>query len=671
MIFKTIIFLIIIFLINPPLNDLSNFIMVGILISVYFGINRNNTLRNIYFNKKKYIMFFLLILLIKNFIPKLEINEAHSVFLNYNDLNEISIIVPDKIINDIKIKYRNFDLEKFLKAEGEITESEFKQKKYIDKEFAYSSDGFFQNKKFTRIVDKIYFNSREKLRLEHFNSINFNFAHDKHFRREMPYYVLFEIPKAAIGSSICSEGEVFYFFSKNELSINDIKNSNFSEFKKECILLNNNNNFFYILGYSINKSDNLNIHLDKNVFLEIINVSKIILNLLLIFLIIYIFFEIKFNQNCLIYLISFLATIIITILKDPNLITGLRFFRGGADGLNYYSLGRDILNNFENGNYFLALRGGTDIFYFMPGQRYFLAMSNLIFGATSYGYLLISSILPTIIFIFFKKYLNSKLALLLFFSFVFFPIFENLGFGYFNYIHQVFRNHAETLSILLILVSFIFILDFEKKQKFNIFQIFSIGLILSLAAILRPNFFLSTSLIFLYIIYFLFVKKKYLGLLIFFLAYSTFLSCLVHNLYFGDRFVLFTNAFVAMNFPINLDTYFIGLYNLFLFNIENSEFQIMANHLSRWNPIYNIHRIVILIFVIIYFFKKKQSSFNYLLFICMLSQQGLLFLSNPDSRYAYLAWLLLFILFINIFIQSNLFHNLKSILPSKMKVKID
>ena len=55
----------------------------------------------------------------------------------------------------------------------------------------------------------------------------------------------------------------------------------------------------------------------------------------------------------------------------------------------------------------------------------------------------------------------------------------------------------------------------------------------------------------------------------------------------------------------------------------------------------------------------------------MLSQQGLLFLTNPDSRYAYLAWLLLFILFMNIVMQSNLIYNIKSILPLKMKAKID
>ena len=671
MFFKSIIFLLIIFLLNPPLNNIFDFLTIGILIVIYFGINKNNNLINIYSKKKKYVLFIFIILLTKIYLPKFEINEAHSVFLNFNDLNEISNIVPEKIINDIKIKYKKFDLEKFYKAEGEITEIEFSQKKYIDKAFAYSSDGFLQNKKFSRITDNINFNSREKLRLEHFNSINFNFAYDKHFRREMPYYVLFEIPTLAQGSSICSEGEVFYYFSKDEINIHNIKNINFSKFKNDCMFLDNNNNFFYILGYSINKLDNLKIYLDKNLLLKIISISKIFLNLILIFLIIHTCFEIKFNKTCLIYLISFLATIIIAMLKDTNLITGLRFFRGGADGLNYYSLGRDILSNFEKGNFLLALRGGSDIFYFMPGQRYFSAISNFIFGATSYGYLLITSILPTIFYIFFKKYLNEKTAVLLFVLFVFFPIFENLGFGYYNYIHQVFRNHAETLSILLILLSFITVVDFEKKQNLHIFEIFSIGLLLSLAAILRPNFFLTTSLIFLYVTYFLFIKKKYLGLSIFFISYFTFLSCLAHNLYFGERFVLFTNAFVEMNFPISLEIYFIGVYNMILFNFENLEFQIMINHLSRWNPIYNIHRIAIFAFVIFYFLKKKQSSFNYLLILCMLLQQGLLFLSNPDSRYAYLAWLLLFILFINIFIQSNLFHNLKSIIPLKMKVKID
>ena len=131
-------------------------------------------------------------------------------------------------------------------------------------------------------------------------------------------------------------------------------------------------------------------------------------------------------------------------------------------------------------------------------------------------------------------------------------------------------------------------------------------------------------------------------------------SSAIHNYYFGQEFVLFTSAFVSMNFPIDINTYLVGLHNLFSLNFENTELKNMLNHLNRWNPLYNFHRLLI-IFIILYFIiTRKNQYFNYLIFFCMIAQQSLLLFSNPDSRYAYLAWLLTFLLFIKILHQENL-----------------
>ena len=75
-------------------------------------------------------------------------------------------------------------------------------------------------------------------------------------------------------------------------------------------------------------------------------------------------------------------------MRDPNLLFGLRFYRGGADGLLHYSYGRDIVENLNNYNFFEAFKGGEEIFYFMPGLRYFSSLNNIIFGDTAYGYLI-------------------------------------------------------------------------------------------------------------------------------------------------------------------------------------------------------------------------------------------------------------------------------------------
>ena len=88
----------------------------------------------------------------------------------------------------------------------------------------------------------------------------------------------------------------------------------------------------------------------------------------------------------------------------------------------------------------------------MPGLRYFIALNKIIFGETSYGYILIAGLLPIFIYNLLKELTSTKISFYLTLSFLVFPIFENIGFGYFNYIGQVTRNHAETFSITLIVI---------------------------------------------------------------------------------------------------------------------------------------------------------------------------------------------------------------------------
>tara|TARA_B100001057_G_C22858273_1_gene953502 strand:+ start:1225 stop:3258 length:2034 start_codon:yes stop_codon:yes gene_type:complete len=653
------IFLLILFILEPPLFGIFNLIILGFFILMLFSIKSKKKTNNYFSKKRIFIYTFLLIITLLNFLlPKLQIQEAHSIFINKKDIKVISNFVSKSIITNIENDYRFFNINKFLNAAGDLSINEFETRSYVNKEFAYSTDSFFKENKYSRVVESIDFYSRETLRLDHLNSTEFNLLYDKKFRRQLPYYVFYEIPSLANSSKLCGKGNIYYHFSKTEIKKNNLSNTKFNKLQNECLTFDKKYNFLYVVGYSINSDteNELEIKLIKNLKLIFLEIFDKITKILLILFTILFFYKIKFGEHTYVYLLSFLSTIIICFLKDPNLITGLRYFRGGADGLNYYSLGKYILSNLNSGQISKALEGGADVFYFMPGQRYFVALSNMIFGANSYGYILISSLLPISIYIFIKNYINLNYAKIFFFLFIFLPIFENLGFGYFNYVHQVYRNHGETLSILLIILTLIYILKLEKNLYFyeNLILIFFIGIILSISATIRPNFVLTTNLLYLYCLYLFYCKNNFKAILSITAGYLFVFLSAIHNYYFGQEFVLFTSAFVSMNFPIDINTYLVGFYNLLILNFENTELQNMINHLNRWNPLYNFHRLLI-IFIILYFIiTRKNKNFNYLIFFCMFAQQFLLLLSNPDSRYAYLAWLLTFLLFIKILHQENL-----------------
>ena len=173
---------------------------------------------------------------------------------------------------------------------------------------------------------------------------------------------------------------------------------------------------------------------------------------------------------------------------------------------------------------------------------------------------------------------------------------------------------------------------------------------------LRPNFFPTTLILYLYLCYLLYYNSQFICLLPITFSYSLIFSSFFHNIYFGNDLVFFTNAYV--NFILNINSFFDGIFALIYLDFENNNLQVIFSQFLLWNPIYNIHRIVILIFITINVLINKQKLFIYVLFLCMISQHGVLILTHPSSRYAYLAWLLTIILFFVFENQHKLLHTI-------------
>lgn len=634
-----------IFIVEPPINNLFNLflIIIGFSILIFTETKKFKEIKI-----SNFIILFVICVLTFT-LNKKDINEAHSTFFSEKDIDTISEFLPKNIILDIKKKYNDhFDFNRVIKSHdaNQFTSIEkFKDYKFIEYIYAFSVENYFYRSEYTRKVNLINFNSREKLRIDEINSLKYNLVFDKHLRREIPYYVLYKIPNNYDGSKLCSSGDLYFGYSLNNENINDI---DFKKNTNDCIKLKDNFQYLYLIGFSINKKNDLSINLYKNNF----KLSQQYIEYLLIILFLYFCIKNLFNFKKLtkidLYVISltFLATIIFTYFKDYNLLFGLRYFRGGADGLFHENMGNQIVFYLYNRDWINAFRAGNDIFYFMPGLRYFIAINKIIFGATSYGYLVICLLLPIFLFKLLSNLFSKKLSLLLIVSFLILPIFENMGFGFFNYIGQMTRNHAETLAIFLIIYSLAKISQNNYFKNVNYFNLFFVCFLLAFSTILRPNFLPTNTLVFFYILFN--INRDHIKQYIFsILGYLLILFCLFHNYYFANKLVIFTDSTVHFVFNETFQT----------LNFLNTKSNFLINQISKWNPIYNIHRLIILLFILYSFFKFKNSRFIKLLFTCMISQHIVLILTHPDSRYAYLAWLLTFILFINF--SAKYYSNIK------------
>ena len=151
-------------------------------------------------------------------------------------------MIIDKINNDYLNK---FDLQRALKSYDSpvfSSKESFENHQFIEKPYAFSSDNFFQRSKFSRKTNSINFKTREDLKIGQINTIGFNLVYDSKLRRNLPYYILYELPPSYYGSNICGQGNIYY--SINQSNENIIKNLKFNELKNDCIKLDSKNSFF-------------------------------------------------------------------------------------------------------------------------------------------------------------------------------------------------------------------------------------------------------------------------------------------------------------------------------------------------------------------------------------------------------------------------------------------
>ena len=165
----------------------------------------------------------------------------------------------------------------------------------------------------------------------------------------MPYYVIFEIDEIAKDSKICSNKKIYLLETNYKIDKKKFINHEFEiTSNNKCIILNFKNKYSYIFGYSINKNDNLEIKTSYNLKIVTYKFLKYFLTFLILFFLTVTYFNQKKLFDFLIYFVSVISTLILVLIRDPNLLTGLRYYRGGADGLLHYSHGKDILQNLIN-----------------------------------------------------------------------------------------------------------------------------------------------------------------------------------------------------------------------------------------------------------------------------------------------------------------------------------
>ena len=351
------------------------------------------------------------------------------------------------------------------------------------------------------------------------------------------------------------------------------------------------------------------------------------------------------------------------ILKDlPSRFSELVYLQRGNDGLTHFGLGRNILENLYNHNFVEVLRGGSDIFYFMPGMRYANTLFMLLFGDSLLGYFLITSFIPFIIYKILRKLINKNWSIILLWCFMIIPLFESFGFFQFYYSKLTVLGFGESLSYFCLYMGILLLIPGRNEDLYSnaTIKYFYIGILFFLVVLLRPNYILQFvtffSILGFHIIYLIIYDtqktsqlkysnyiRKYIILIV---GFSPILLVTLHNWYFGDKLVLLTSAsIITENLRAPPYVWIDAIFSLANFEINKESWNIIIYNLKIWINYYEFWLLLVYINLWLGVFRLNNDILFRIICLSLIASHITYLFYAGDHRYTYGLWTLSLLVF--------------------------
>lgn len=420
---------------------------------------------------------------LKTALPAADIAEAHNAFLVLKEREPLERGLPPEIFRSWK---EQFDAIYPPDEEPYEARSQWRGAGVPKTLFTQSADAIWRTAKFTRQVDAIDFDNLAEFRGGFANEIQYNFWAGELLRESMPFYVMYELTAASVGSRFAWQGQVFW-----ERADGGFEEVAHRELAAQEILPGDVGKRVYAAFFP-KRNSVLQFRLEPSLALRLSGWTEALLTLAGSIAVVVLSVRLRWRSYlCALSIFSaawLLMMAFIAISAGKFLGRAYPPQGGGDDGLVHEGWGRLMAMVAGQGNVVQALQGAEPVYWFTPGTRYVRMLEKLVFGDTNHLFALLLACVPVVLFYLLRHLAGRRAAWVTTLAFLMLPAGSP---SYLQYIANAKLGYGEFVACGLFLLGLALMMHNQRwwgGTERNLAEVAAAGTALAAAMFIRPNF---------------------------------------------------------------------------------------------------------------------------------------------------------------------------------------
>ncbi len=431
---------------------------------------------------------------IKSTLPRADIAEAHNAFMVIGGGEPLQRGLPSEVFQSWKAQ---FDA---LYSADPLQDAKPAQWRHTPDQnvptalFTQSADAIWRKPKFSRQVDTIGFrtigefrggfaNESELQGVQH--TIRYNFWTGPLERKDMPFYVMYELTPASVGSRLLWKGQAFW--QRANGTPREIVHT---QPVARTIVREDVGARVYAAFFPARDRERL-FAMEPSLGLRAGAWGDTAVTLLAGIGALILTMRLRWDAYTRALAIVTAAYVVLVTHSDfrvDHLGGEYSPHAGGDDGLAFEGWGRMMAMLMAQGHVGEALRGAESVYWFTPGMRYFRMVEKLMFGDTDHLHTLVVVLVPLVLFYLLRYFLRPAAAWVVTTAFCLVPL-GSLSFR--EYLSWAKAGYGETVGGGLFLLGLALMLRVQPRgdgHPQNFAMVWTAGAALAASMFIRPNF---------------------------------------------------------------------------------------------------------------------------------------------------------------------------------------